>query len=114
MTSSGHILVDLDGTLAHYEPGYAGDGIIGKPLMPMVRRVKALIADGEDVRIFTARISPRPNDPLGQLNRRIIEEWCLIYLGKVLPVTNAKDWNTIEIWDDRARQVVFNSGEFAQ
>ena len=30
--------------------------------------------------------------------------------GEVLPVTNCKDFGMIELWDDRAVQVVFNTG----
>lgn len=111
--SNGWIGVDLDGTLAHYEPGYSSNYVIGEPLQPMLDRVKAEIARGTDVRIFTARVAyPSSQDPRAQLAKRIIEAWCLNYFGQVLPITNAKDWDTIEIWDDRARQVVFNSGEF--
>lgn len=40
-----------------------------------------------------------------------IENWCLKHIGKKLPVTNIKDFGMIELWDDRAVQVVPNTGE---
>ena len=53
--SEGWIGVDLDGTLAEYL-GWQGMGHIGEPIAPMVERVKAWLAEGKDVRIFTARV----------------------------------------------------------
>jgi hypothetical protein len=40
-----------------------------------------------------------------------IEEWCYFRIGHVLPITNIKDYAMIELWDDRAVQVVANTGE---
>ena len=53
--------VDLDGTLARYEQ-YEGPMSIGEPIPEMVDRVKAWLAAGREVRIFTARVSD-PHDP---------------------------------------------------
>ncbi len=89
-------------------------GNIGAPIPRMVERVKGWLAEGQDVRIFTARISPvgRPapcdQDIVGQL--LLIYNWCLANLGKVLPVTYQKDFSMIELWDDRAYRVVPNTG----
>lgn len=102
----GWIAVDLDGTLAHYtrmEPGRS----IGEPIAPMVARVKAWLADGIEVRIFTARASPSLTDH----DRFEIEEWCLKHLGRVLPITATKDYRMVELWDDRAVRVRKNQGE---
>lgn len=52
---SGWIAVDLDGTLAQYDET-TGFPEIGPPVPRMVERVKAWLAYGLDVRIFTARI----------------------------------------------------------
>lgn len=104
MSVSGWIGVDLDGTLAHYETWGAEDHI-GEPIPRMLERVKKWLADGVDVRIFTARAS-YPN-PVG---RAAIEAWCQKHVGKVLPITNAKDLAMIELWDDRAVQVEMNTG----
>ena len=40
-----------------------------------------------------------------------IENWCLKHLGQKLAVTNVKDYNMLELWDDRAVQVIPNTGE---
>ncbi len=90
--------VDLDGTLAHYD-GYKGDDVIGEPIEPMVKRVKQMLYDGVEVRLFTAR-QPHP----------AIRKWCKLHLGKVLQITNVKDPGMIALYDDRAVSVVRNKG----
>lgn len=54
----GWVGVDLDGTLAHYDE-FRGDDHVGEPIEPMVRRVRKMLDEGKDVRIFTAR-QPHP------------------------------------------------------
>lgn len=101
----GWIAVDLDGTLAHYDH-WVGPHHIGEPVPEMLQRVKQWLLEGKDVRIFTARCA----DP----DPRVIEAiqaWCLLHIGQVLPVTNIKDYSMIELWDDRAVQVVPNTGK---
>lgn len=95
--------VDLDGTLARYE-GYKGPTNIGEPIPAMVDRVKQWLADGQAVKIFTARAK----DPEAIT---AIEQWSEQHLGKKLPVTNVKDDKMTQLWDDRAVQVGRNSGE---
>lgn len=106
----GWIGVDLDGTLARYDE-WQGEDHIGEPLQPMVERVKVWLAQGKEVRIFTARASAwgRPTERL-QKNIALIEEWCERHIGKKLPVTSDKDYECVAIWDDRAIQVEFNTG----
>ena len=110
-TQNGWIGVDLDGTLAQYQ-GWQGIASIGEPVPLMVERVKAWIAEGMDVRIFTARVGPgsRLAGELGD-TVRAIEKWCELHIGKVLPVTCTKDFGMLELWDDRAIQVIPNTGE---
>lgn len=103
----GWIGVDLDKTLAHYTEW--ADGHVGEPIMPMVKKVRNLLAQGKEVRIFTARISHPLCTPE---HIKSIEDWCLEHLGKVLPVTNAKDWECEELWDDIAQGVRPNKGLF--
>ena len=91
--------VDLDGTLAHYDKGQDSDHI-GAPIPAMVSRVKGWIAEGKSVRIFTARFE----------GHEYIEAWCLEHVGRVLPITNQKSFDMIELWDDRAIQIVPNTG----
>ena len=53
MSDESWVGVDLDGCLAHYD-GW-DDGKIGKPVPLMLARVKGLLAQGQQVKIFTAR-----------------------------------------------------------
>lgn len=94
--------VDLDGTLAEYG-GWKGPDNIGDPVPKMLARVKKWLSEGKDVRIFTARAYiPEQVPP--------VEVWCLKWLGVKLPVTNVKDFAMIELWDDRAIQIIANTG----
>lgn len=117
---SGWIAVDLDGTLARYD-GWRGIAHIGEPIAPMVERVKQWIADGKDVRIFTARVDGgEVAIAAGDMNgvahrdvpevRRHIEEWCILHIGQKLPITNIKDYGMTELYDDRCVQVEANTG----
>lgn len=107
--------VDFDGTLAYHEEG-AGLYPLGEPIPRMHLRVLWMLQDGVDVRILTARVSPTScagNGVTVEQARKDIEAWCLKYLGKVIPVTCEKDFAMKELWDDRAIQVVRNTGERA-
>ncbi len=103
---SGWIGVDLDGTLAVYN-GWEGPEHIGPPVYKMLDRVKKWRAEGYEVRIFTARVSKE--DEAVEARKRI-EEWCLLYLGEILPITHMKDYQMMELWDDRCVQVIPNTG----
>jgi len=112
--------VDLDGTLAHigglgrnYEMTSRGQVWIGNPIPVMVARVKKMLAEGKDVRIFTARVSPSGGDEWVNACKRAIESWCLEHLGQVLPVTCEKDYGLCEMWDDIAIGVVRDTGQIA-
>jgi len=120
MANDGWIAVDLDGTLARYD-GWRGEDHIGEPIVPMVARVKDWLREGRDVRIFTARVdggevAMAMGNPAGERFRDVtrvrgfIEAWCEKHLGRVLPVTNRKDYGMIELWDDRCVQVIPNTG----
>lgn len=91
--------VDLDGELAFY---------IGAPIPLMVGRMKAWLAEGKDVRIFTARVSGASD--ITQEARGFIEAWCLMYLGQTLPITREKDSGMVELWDERSVHVGSNTG----
>lgn len=105
--SKGWIGVDLDGTLAQYGK-WIGPEHIGEPVPAMLERVKRWLADGQDVRIFTARVDGHGHSAL--LAKAFIDQWCLRHVGRVLPVTNVKDFAMIELWDDRCVQVEKNTG----
>lgn len=110
---SGWIGVDLDGTLAHYD-GWVSELHIGPPIGTMLFRVKKWLAEGRDVRIFTARVGHEVNKDGSKHDasgvRLAIEQWCLEHVGKVLPITCVKDYGMVELWDDRAIQVEQNTG----
>lgn len=77
----------------------------------MVARVKAWLAKGEEVRILTARAHEDGRGPYTHAEVVAqIEAWCLEHIGSILPVTNKKDYGMIDFWDDRARQVMPNTG----
>jgi len=101
-----HVAVDLDKTLAEMKGSFK-PGVIGKPIPEMVDRVKKMVADGEDVRIFTARVA---DDPKGT-ERAAIEAWLHRNIGQTLPITDRKTAQTKLILDDRARQVEPNTGK---
>jgi hypothetical protein len=111
--SKGWIGVDLDGTLAVYT-GWQGATHIGDPVMALVNKAKEILLNGGDVRIFTARISSPPNDAKRQRAAAEalieIQDWCQEYIGVVLPVTNIKDYDMVCCYDDRAIQIVPNTG----
>jgi hypothetical protein len=103
MTESGWIGVDLDGTLAEYH-GWNG-GVIGSPVPLMITRVKKWISDGVTVKVFTARACTNDAEQIS-----LIKAWCVQHIGQELEVTAVKDFSMIELWDDRAVQVVANTG----
>jgi hypothetical protein len=116
----GWIGVDLDGTLAEYS-GWKGVEYIGDPIAEMADRVRQWIANGQDVRIFTARVDGgsaalNAGNQHGELFkevakiRGIVQDWTERHFGVRLEVTNVKDYAMIELWDDRAVCVERNTG----
>lgn len=100
------IAVDLDGTLA--EVGRNNMGGIGKPVDAMMSRVKTWLHEGDyEVRIFTARAA----DP-AQVSK--VKDW----LGRNglggLAITNVKDADMVELWDDKAVRVERNTGKVCE
>lgn len=104
---SGWIGVDLDGTLAEYKEWVSIDHV-GAPIPAMVNRVKRWLAQGREVRIFTARMSDTNRDIAAV--RHVVELWCAEHIGQVLPVTNVKDFGMIVLYDDRCVAVEKNTG----
>lgn len=117
---TGWIGVDLDGTLAEYF-GLNPIEHIGNPVPLMVERVRKWLSEGRDVRIFTARVAGGEStidlDTGKSFSadhaRNIIQDWTEKHFGVRLPVTNQKDYGMIELWDDRAVQVILNTGKRA-
>ena len=69
----------------------------------MVRKVKAWLYEGRDVRLFTAR-KPHP----------AIRKWMHEHLGALLPITSVKDPDMQALYDDRAVQVERNTGKVSK
>lgn len=112
MANNGWIGVDLDATLAEYD-GFKGPGIIGAPVPRMVNKVQQWLAEGREVRIFTARVytdgSPARNADANAAREAIIA-WTEKYIGTPLKVTCTKDYSMVVLYDDRAKQVTPNTG----
>jgi hypothetical protein len=117
MSDQGWIGVDLDGTLAHYD-FWRGEDHIGEPIPAMLARVKQWLSEGRDVRLVTARCySPQMVDNgfhIASMFRiqalNTIREWCIKHVGQELPIQCWKDFGMVELWDDRAVQVIPNRG----
>lgn len=97
-----HIACDLDGTLAHYD-GWKGIEHIGPPVAPVLARVKAALAAGHEVSIFTARVSGTHDDAVAAASW--VVAWCVEHIGQALPVTAIKHGHFDEFWDDKAVRV---------
>lgn len=138
----GWIACDFDATLVEWGEGTSNPGDVlkvGKPIPLMVERIKMHLAAGEEVRIFTARVGPAtaeeclaafqgrgkfppyegeigPNPVLDWLNyqRRIIDAACQEMFGQTLPITAVKDFYMYKLYDDRACQVIPNTGELVE
>lgn len=94
--------VDLDGTLAEATP-WKGMSHIGPAVPLMLRRVRLWLEKGARVKIVTARAG----DPEGL---KATQAWLKANGLPDLEVTDRKDFGMIELWDDRAIQVVQNRG----
>ena len=103
----GWIAVDLDKTLAH-STGKHGSTEIGPPIPEMLLRVQSWLAQGKDVRIFTARAAPGGNHAA---RVAAVKKWCKRNLGVELPVTATKDPQMVALYDDRAYRVIPNTGK---
>jgi phosphoribosylamine--glycine ligase len=97
--------VDLDGTLAKYD----GDREeIGEPIPLMVNRVKRWIADGQEVRVLTARAERHPEFRPDQIAK--VHDWVKKNIGYPLHVTAQKDYEMKTLFDDRVKEVEEGTG----
>lgn len=100
---AGWIGVDLDGTLAHYD-GWLSAEHIGEPIESMVQRIFQWQHEGIEVRIMTARASR-------QEMIHPVELWLEQQGLHNIRVTNRKDFDLLQLWDDRAVQIETNTGK---
>lgn len=106
---SGWIGVDFDGTLAYYTK-FQGDFIFGEVIEPMKQRILDWISKGRKVKIFTARVSTE-DQRVNQAVALALQNWLEANGLPRLEITNIKDHHMDELWDDRAVQVVKNTGQ---
>lgn len=105
-TMSGWIGVDLDGSLAYYD-GWKGPDHIGDPIPLMADRVKEWLAEGQEVRVVTARMA----DPkTAVIFCEAFAKWSREHFGVVLPATASKDFAMVALYDDRAYRLQENTG----
>ena len=104
--------VDLDGTLAESPSPHGAADHIGAPVIPMLMRVKEWLRQGREVRILTARAYPPGDASAYQVD--LVKAWCRKYVGRTLPVTCMKDHDMDVLYDDRAVQVIHNTGELVK
>ncbi len=94
--------VDLDGTLAYHNK-FRGADHIGKPIPIMLYRVRKWVEKGYTIKIVTARASEPEHIPP-------VKAWLKKYGLEELEVTSSKDYDMLELWDDRAVRVMANTG----
>lgn len=102
MAEGEWIGIDLDGTLAFHDR-WIGHEHIGEPVPLMLQRVKKMITAGQTVKILTARASVPEQIPP-------IKEWLKQHGLGDLEVTNEKDHKMKALYDDKAIQVIKNTG----
>jgi hypothetical protein len=132
----GWIGVDLDGTMFTYTD-WVGWNVFGEPIKPMIDRVLLWLASGVMVKVVTARVGspifildagssilkgPYPNEakintchvtgePFSDVMMiAAIQDHLAKHGIPRLQVQCYKDVNMIELWDDRAIQVIANKG----
>jgi hypothetical protein len=105
--------VDFDATLAEYDH-WRGPDHLGSPIAEMVKRIKAWRAAGEEVFIFTARVNPGDDTFKEAMNATLsylsIAAWSKANLGEILPITHEKSKRFTVFHDDRADQIIPNTG----
>lgn len=106
--SNGWVGYDLDGTLAFYD--HDAFPAIGKPIPAMIARLKADLSAGNEVRVFTARVSIEDDEESKDIQIRLINNWMMRHIGRTLPITCIKDFRMIRLYDDRAYHVIPNQG----
>jgi hypothetical protein len=100
------IAVDFDGTLATHTT-YKGPTKLGDPVEKMMARVRRWIKNGKRIKIFTARADD-------EKSVNAIKQWLKDNDLPDLEITNLKDRDMTELWDDKAIGIVKNKGEIKE
>ena len=101
--SPGWIGVDFDGTLAVHREQHGMD-VLGKAIEPTLFRIRQWLQAGVEVRIFTARASQPELVPA-------VHAWLHQQQLPALAVTHRRDYDLLQLWDDRAIQLETNTAE---
>lgn len=106
------IYIDFDGVLAEHTT-WKGFDHIGHPIPAMLEKVKTWLAVGDEVVIFTARVSNFNVHGVQKFDveaiTKTIQDWTERHLGRRLKVTATKGpWDYC--CDDSIEQVVRNTG----
>ena len=101
----------MDATIAFYATW--GDGSIGAPIKPMIRRMKHYIRTGRKVAIVTARVHPSKGlEATEHLHK--VRDFLDVQFGKdvsdSIDIRCDKDMHLIALFDDRAESVIPNKG----
>lgn len=95
--------IDLDGTLAYYDR-WSNEGDIGEPIEDIKNKILRWISEDITIKIFTARAYCNKNI-------KVIRKWLLLNgLPPTLEITNIKGIDCNIILDDKAREVIKNTG----
>ncbi len=108
MADKGWTAFDFDKTIATYDR-WRGHTHCGQPIWLMIDLMKAKIAAGQKLRILTARVSGDPQE--AKEATVAIQNWLVEHGLPRLPITCIKDYDMIELYDDRAVQVEANTGK---
>jgi len=105
MTTSGWIGVDLDELWLNTMDGKEWKILENHPCNG--KQSIDWLYQGIAVKIFTARAGIPEQIPF-------IKKWLIDNGLPELEVTNVKDFAMIELWDDRCKQVIINTGELVE
>ncbi len=102
---------DIDKTAFTDEGGTRG-GVIGEPIMPIIRRIKHFLRTGRKVNIVTARVHPSEPDREEQVLTvsRALDAVLGPEMASKIGIRSDKDRHMIALYDDRAEQVIPNKG----
>lgn len=112
------IYLDLDGTIAKYERGHfhtqedwdEARVPIGDPLPFISDDIKKWLRQGHIIKICTARVSD------GNIEKKVkqVQDWCEEHYNFRPEVTNRKHYEMDYLFDDRAKQMIPNTGLLLQ
>ena len=107
-----YVAFDLDGTVAEYDQ-WKGIEHIGNPIPKTIEMIKQYLEKGVKVKFLTARVATNDSEELA-LVRKYISEWSLQHIGQEIEATCIKDRMMFRLYDDRARQIIQNTGELVK